>query len=232
MHKTWLLTEQGDRCLLVQFSGELSLDTGLRCTRAARLLRDHAPACVRDLVPSFTAVAIHFYPDGSSDQLARLHDYVHQALAELDASQDQAAPGALVDIPVCYGGPFGPDLPAIAEQLGLSQEQVIELHSSQVQLVFMVGFAPGAPYVGILPEQLNVPRRATPRTVLPKGSVAIANQQTIIYPNKSPGGWHLIGRSPVNLFDARRSPAALLAPGDQVRFVPLPHEQFDHWTPA
>ena len=84
MHKTWLLTEQGDRCLLVQFSGELSLDTGLRCTRAARLLRDHAPACVRDLVPSFTAVAIHFYPDGSSDQLARLHDYVHQALAELD----------------------------------------------------------------------------------------------------------------------------------------------------
>ena len=85
----------------------------------------------------------------------------------------------------------------------------------------LVGFAPGAPYVGILPEQLNVPRRATPRTVLPKGSVAIANQQTIIYPNESPGGWHLIGRSPVNLFDARRSPAALLAPGDQVRFVPL-----------
>jgi len=134
--------------------------------------------------------------------------------------------------PSCYGGLFGPDLPAIAEQLGLSQEQVIELHSSQVQLVFMVGFAPGAPYMGILPEQLNVPRRATPRTVLPKGSVAIANQQTIIYPNESPGGWHLIGRSPVNLFDARRSPAALLAPGDQVRFVPLPHEQFDHWTPA
>ena len=190
MHTSWQLTEQGDRCLLVQFSGELSLDTGLRCTRAARLLRANAPACVSDLVPSFTAVAIHFYPDGSSDQLERLHEYVHQALAELDDSQDQTAPGTLVEIPVCYGGPFGPDLPAIAEQLGLSQEQVIELHSSQVQLVFMVGFAPGAPYVGILPEQLNVPRRATPRTVLPKGSVAIANQQSIIYPNESPGGGH------------------------------------------
>ncbi len=232
MHTSWQLSEQGDRCLHVQFSGELSLDTGLRCTRAARLLREQAPACVRDLVPSFTAVAIHFYPDGSTDQLARLRDYVHHALVDLDAVSDQVAPGALVDIPVCYGGPFGPDLPILAEQLGLSQEHLIELHGSQPQLVFMVGFAPGAPYMGILPEPLNVPRRATPRTVLPKGSVAIANRQTIIYPNESPGGWHLIGRSPVSLFDARRSPAALLAPGDQVRFVPLPHEQFDLWTPA
>lgn len=230
MSLPWQLVQQGDRCLLIQFGGGTSLETGLRCTQAARLLRARAPDCVRDLVPSFTAVAVHFQPDGTTDQPERLHAYVHEALQDLDAAGEQAAAGALVDIPVCYGGGFGPDLADMAAKLSLSQAQLIELHCSTPQLVFMVGFAPGAPYLGILPEALNLPRRATPRTALPKGSVAIANRQTIIYPNESPGGWHLIGRTPLDLFDARRSPAARLAPGDQVRFIPIAPEQFEHWT--
>ncbi|HRL22265.1 5-oxoprolinase subunit PxpB [Alcaligenes sp. SDU_A2] len=228
MSTSWQLIPQGDRCLLVQFGGGIALDTGLRCTQAARLLRARAPTCVRDLVPSFTSVAIHFLPDGSSDQLERLQAYIHQTLDTLEDTAVQT--GTLVDIPVCYGGDFGPDLADMARQLALTEQQLIELHSSLPQLVFMVGFAPGAPYLGMLPDALNLPRRTTPRTTLPQGSVAIANRQTIIYPNASPGGWHLIGRTPLSLFDPLRSPPARLEPGDQVRFVPISPEQFEHWT--
>lgn len=230
MSLPWKLAQQGDRCLLIQFGGGISLETGLRCTQAALRLRLQAPACVLDLVPSFTAVAVHFRPDGSEDQLERLQAYIHDALHDLDAVGNEAGSGALIEIPVCYGGDHGPDLAGMAKQLGLSETQLITLHSGSPQLVFMVGFAPGAPYLGILPETLDLPRRATPRTALPKGSVAIANRQTIIYPNQSPGGWHLIGRTPLDLFDAKRSPAARLAPGDQVRFIPITPEQFEHWT--
>ncbi len=230
MSSSWQLVQQGDRCLLLQFDGGISLETGLRCTQAAYRLRLHAPACVRDLVPSFNAVAIHFQPDGSDDLLERLQAYIRNALHDLDAVGSKAGAGALIEIPVCYGGDHGPDLADMARQLGLSEAQLIALHSGTPQLVFMVGFAPGAPYLGILPAELDLPRRATPRTALPKGSVAIANRQTIIYPNQSPGGWHLIGRTPVDLFDAARSPAARLTPGDQVRFIPITPEQFEHWT--
>src|SRR5699024_10398559 len=129
-----------------------------------------------------------------------------------------AYPGRTIDIPVCYGGDFGPDLDDVARHCGLDVEQVIALHSGEPAYVFMLGFAPGAAYIGMHDDALDIPRRDTPRTALPKGAVAIANRQTIIYPNPSPGGWHVIGTTPLEQFYPSQTPPTLLAPGDMVRF--------------
>ena len=129
--------------------------------------------------------------------------------------------GAIVVIPVAYGGDDGPDLAAVAAHIGLDSEAVVRLHTSTDQVVGMIGFAPGFPYLLGLPAPLSIPRLATPRTSVPAGSVAIAEHQTGIYPRTSPGGWHVIGRTPRAMFDPRRDPPALLRAGDLVRFVPV-----------
>lgn len=125
-----------------------------------------------------------------------------------------------IEIPVVYGGAGGPDLGEVARHAGLSEKQVVELHSSIDYVVWFLGFQPGFPYLGGLPEQLATPRRAEPRLQVPAGSVGIGGAQTGIYPLVSPGGWQLIGHTPLPLFDSKRDEPVLLRPGDTVRFVP------------
>ncbi|EAT7788588.1 5-oxoprolinase subunit PxpB [Salmonella enterica] len=125
-----------------------------------------------------------------------------------------------VEIPVIYGGAGGPDLAAVARLSGLSEKQVVELHASVEYVVWFLGFQPGFPYLGNLPESLHMPRRAEPRLQVPAGSVGIGGAQTGIYPLSTPGGWQLIGLTPLKLFDPMREPPVLLRPGDSVRFVP------------
>ncbi|EED7474319.1 5-oxoprolinase subunit PxpB, partial [Salmonella enterica subsp. salamae] len=125
-----------------------------------------------------------------------------------------------VEIPVIYGGAGGPDLAAVARHSGLSEKQVVELHASVEYVVWFLGFQPGFPYLGNLPEALHMPRRAEPRLQVPAGSVGIGGAQTGIYPLSTPGGWQLIGLTPLKLFDPMREPPVLLRPGDSVRFVP------------
>ena len=128
-------------------------------------------------------------------------------------------PSHIIEIPTHYGGEFGPDLEFVAHHDNLTTRQVIEFHTLTTYQVFMIGFAPGFPYLGILPEEIAAPRLETPRKSVPAGSVGIAGRQTGIYPRNSPGGWRLIGRTDVKLFDALQDPPILLSPGDQVRFV-------------
>jgi inhibitor of KinA len=135
--------------------------------------------------------------------------------------------GATIDVPVCYGGDLGPDLGDVARQAGCSQEQVIRLHTSRQYRVFVVGFVPGFAYMGPVDSRLALPRRSTPRTRVPAGSVAIAAGQTGIYPMETPGGWHLIGRTAIRPFDESRAAPALFHPGDRVSFRPIPREEFD-----
>ena len=125
-----------------------------------------------------------------------------------------------VSVPVVYGGEYGPDLGEIARHSGLSEKQVVELHSSVEYVVWFLGFQPGFPYFGGLPEQLAMPRRAEPRLLVPAGSVGIGGAQTGIYPLATPGGWQLLGRTPLALFDPKRKEPVLLRSGDRVRFVP------------
>lgn len=224
--KPHLIRSQGDRCLSIELGRTIDVETGLACLELAEALRAAALPGVTDVVPSFTAVGLHFVP--SADGSDRAQALMAQVRAIVDGGLDALAVAhRLIDIPVCYGGEHGPDLGAVAQAIGGSEADVVRLHGAPGAMVFMLGFAPGHPYIGLHDPALGLPRREVPRTAVAPGSVAIANRQTVIYPNRLPGGWHVIGATPLRLFDAQRSPPALLSPGDQVRFVPISPAEFD-----
>jgi inhibitor of KinA len=182
-----------------------------------------------DLVPAYATLALHFDPLAWTD--AEDGDAL-QAIAAavrmlLDMPPEMPPRSATrVEISVCYGGAEGPDLDALASRAGFDSGDVVALHAAGDYRVAMIGFAPGFPYLLGLDPALATPRRATPRTRVPAGSVAIGGAQTGIYPSELPGGWHLIGRTPLRLFDPRRDPPSLLMPGDRVRFVPIGRDEF------
>lgn len=223
----WRITPQGDRTLLLIRDEPVSVEGGQTCAAVAATLREAAIRGVTDIVPTFNSVAVHYQPRlfGSSTTFQNLAAEVARTVDQL-AGQTGAASSRCIDIPVCYGGEFGPDLGDVARHCGIREQDVIDLHSTEPAYVFMLGFAPGAPYIGMHDPALDIGRRDTPRTALPAGSVAIANCQTIIYPNVSPGGWHVIGTTPAALFFPDRDPPTLLAPGDTVRFVPISADEF------
>ncbi len=223
----WRILPQGDRCLIVSFGEHIDVSVGRTCLAAARKLRDARLPGVTDVVPSFVAVAVHYRPGGHGEgpTYAALSEHIEALLAGGIPTED--AGGREVDIPVCYGGEHGPDLQDVARAARLTPEAVIELHSQPRSMVFMLGFAPGHAYLGVHDEKLNIPRRPSPRTAVPPGAVAIANRQTVIYPNRLPGGWNIIGATPLVMFDPAREPAALLQPGDSVRFVPIGPDEFN-----
>lgn len=226
----WNIVTHGDRCLVIRFGTGIDVATGRRCAAAAAALRNASIRGVSDIVPTFNTVAVHYLPgrfaaNTSARSLeAEIEGVLHRC--EWDASHTG---GRLVDLPVCYGGEFGPDLADVAQRTGLTEQGVIALHGKEPAYVFMLGFAPGAPFMGVHDERFALPRRSTPRTSIPAGSVAIANRQTVIYPNDLPGGWHVIGRTPLRLFDPEREPITLIAPGDNVRFVPITEADFRRW---
>ncbi|GAA5075876.1 5-oxoprolinase subunit PxpB [Lysobacter panacisoli] len=184
---------------------------------AARLRRAHPP-WLRDLVPAFASLGV--FVDAATDPA-----HVHEALLafamtqDVDAGNPPATSARIVEIPVRYGGDDGPDLESAAAELGLSPQQLVERHGAGDYTVAMIGFAPGFPYLSGLDPALALPRLATPRARVAAGSVAIGGAQTGIYPRESPGGWRLLGRTPLALFDPHRQPPTLLQPGDRVRFV-------------
>jgi len=226
----WRIRAEGDRCLVVTLGRALDADTSRRCLAAARRLRQAALAGVTDIVPGLASVAVHYRPSAvvEADGASPYEVLAARVQAALRGTGDEGdAQARTVEIPVCYGGEHGPDLQAVAQACGLTPQQVIELHSEPVSRVLMLGFSPGQPYIGIHDERLAVPRRADPRTAVPPGAVAIANRQTVIYPQRLPGGWHIIGVTPLRLFDPAREPPAVLAPGDFVRFVPIDVKRLD-----
>ena len=177
-------------------------------------------AGVTETVPAFASLLVRY------DPLRTDFDAVSEALRHLAGSiaAGNAQTGRTVDVPVCYGGAYGEDLPAVARHAGLSEEEIIRLHSGRTYRIYMLGFLPGFPYLGGLDERLFTPRRETPRTRIPAGSVGIGGQQTGIYPMESPGGWQLIGRTPLCLFAPGRT--LPYAAGDSIRFVPIDECEF------
>lgn len=223
----------GDRAVVVQLADEIG-DSAHRRVRAALARLDAlAPPGVEDVVPTFTTLAVHYDPARIAGTRAvpphlRLADALAAALAGLDDGAT-AEPLRTVEIPVCYGGEAGPDLEKVAQLHGLSPDEVVRRHAEAGYRVYMVGFVPGFAYLGGLAPELATPRRATPRERVPAGSVGIGGSQTGVYPQDSPGGWWLIGRTPLELFDPGREPAALLSLGDAVRFVPLSPAECRAW---
>lgn len=175
-----------------------------------------------ETVPTFRSLTVIF------DPLVLPRSALKERLTSLVSETDDCLqkPSRLWRLPVCYGGEFGPDLDPVAEAKGLSLKQVIDLHINQVYLVYMIGFLPGFPFMGDVAPALEMPRLRDPRVRVPAGSVAMTGQQTAIYPWESPGGWQLLGRCPLALFDAERHEPALLAPGDRVEFQAITADHY------
>jgi inhibitor of KinA len=185
-----------------------------------------------DRVSAFASVAVHYDPmrvpgDPATLPYDRIVEALQQALAHI-AETPIAAPRT-VELPVCYGGELGPDLEEVARLHDLTQDQVIEIHAAGDYLVYMIGFMPGFAYLGGLDPQLATPRRGSPRMAVPAGTVGIGGDQTGVYPLVSPGGWNLIGRTPLKLFDIGRDEPTLLAAGERVRFRPISLNEFRAW---
>ena len=217
-----VLRHASDHSLLVTLAPEISPGAHRRVRNALAALMGEPLPGVTNLHPAYTSVLISYDP-GVADREA-LRETVRDRIAAAERIELPEAPR--VEIPVVYGGESGPDLGAVAERCGLAEQEVVRLHASGSYFVHFLGFSPGFPYLGGMPPEIAVPRRDTPRTRVPAGSVAIAGTQTGIYPLESPGGWQLIGRTPLALFDPHRTPPALLAIGDRVSFTPVTTADF------
>ena len=211
-----------DQSLLVYLGEEVSVETHRRVLRLLRLLESQPIPGVRNLHPAYASLLIVF------DALQLRHETLEPILrGYLARSQEVSLPEpCMVEIPVCYGGEFGPDLDDVAHMHEMTPAQIIDMHASATYLVYFLGFAPGFAYLGGLPEPLVTPRLATPRRKVPAGSVGIAGSQTGVYPFATPGGWRLIGRTPFAMFRPGRRQMSLLSIGDQVRFAPISSRQF------
>lgn len=220
-----VIEPEGDRCLMLRYGTQLDAQVSARCLATAQLIEQAGLPGVVDVVPSFTTVAVHYRP--SAFPLDPYRTLAAAVLALLGTSSSASTFEArTVRVPVCYDDQFAMDMEYVSDTCGLTTQQIIDLHTSDRVSVFALGFAPGMPYIGVHHEKLDLPRRATPRTRVPGGSVAIANRQSVIYPNTSPGGWHVIGAMPMPLFDPGRSPYTFLLPGDSVRFTPISRSEF------
>lgn len=209
-----MLKPLGDSAILIQLGDAIDPALNAR-VHALNALLQTIPAVI-ETVPAYCTVLLHYDPLRSTfNEIKKL---IEEKLSLLDESTHR--PSRRLEIPVLYGGASGPDLEPAAATLALSSSEVIRLHSEREYTVYMMGFTPGFPYMGILNEKLNMPRMSTPRTRVPAGSVAIAGSQTGIYPVDSPGGWHILGWTPLRLFDPVSDSPFFFAPGDVVKFVP------------
>ncbi|UYZ59690.1 5-oxoprolinase subunit PxpB [Hymenobacter latericus] len=219
----------GDAAVVVEFGNSISPVTHETVQAFCQLLEQQPFAGLVEYVPAFTTVTVYYDPWLLRQQAATPYDAVLQQLEQLLRSANTtAAPPAhrLVEIPVCYGGQHGPDLGWLADYKHLAPEQVVALHAAPEYLVYMIGFAPGFPYLGGLDEQLTAPRKEQPRPLVPAGTVGIAGKQTGVYPLATPGGWQLIGRTPLRLFRPEAEVPSLLQAGDRVRFVPISDSEY------
>jgi KipI family sensor histidine kinase inhibitor len=214
-----IIREAGDTMLLVELDQAIDPTINTRVINLAGRLQRRIGRVVRDVVPGYCSIGVHFDPLQTDiaalqrviteEARLALHDTIVSTVSEP------------VEIPVRYGGEFGPDLSQVAQLAGCSEDEVVERHTGRTYRVYMLGFVPGFAYMGRVDASIAMPRHRVPRERVPAGSVGIAGEQTGVYPISTPGGWQLIGRTDAVMFDASRETPSLLQPGDQVRFVPV-----------
>jgi inhibitor of KinA len=214
-----------DQALLVYVGEEVGLPAHQCVLKLLRALQAKPPAWLRNLQPAYCSLLVTFDPClvDHSEVRSTVHDY------ERRTDTGRSIKPKTVEIPVCYGDEFGPDLEIVASAHRLSRTEVIQLHCSQTYHSYFLGFAPGFAYLGDVPPEIDTPRLEVPRKVVPAGSVAIAGRQTAVYPFSMPGGWRLLGRTPLALFRSDRKPMQLVSIGDHVRFRPISRDEFLKW---
>ena len=226
----WRIEPQGDRALMIVLGDRIDAELNRRAQAIAENLASARLAGVLDVVPAFATVAVHYQPQSvqRAAAVAPWRALEKQVARVVKRTAAQAgATGRLVEIPVCYDSDFGPDTAEVAAHCGLATEEVGRVHAATEHYAYMIGFSPGQPYLGGLDRRLEIPRRVTPRIRVPRGSVAIARGMTAIYSLETPGGWSLIGRTPLQLFMPQSDPPCLLRAGDRVRFLPVSRAEFD-----
>jgi len=217
----------GDGALHVQLNEKICKEGFISVQTFFRYLTSLHDARILELIPTYHSVTVFYRPGVSDQEMFELIQTAYEKSLEQNLQSSLAM--RQVVIPVCYGGEYGPDLEFVAHYHNLSVDEVIAQHTEPEYLVYMIGFMPGFPYMGGLKPELSTPRLNRPRAVVPQGSVGIAGQQTGLYPLSSPGGWQLIGRTPLTLFDIHADPPTLLRSGDIVRFKPISPEEFMQW---
>lgn len=228
----------GDAAVLVQFAsvGNESAEIYQLVQAFASHIEQHPFPGMIEFVPAFTSVAIYYDPVtvkqvSSQRPESTAYEIVLNNVRGLLAGHTSQLEvhARLIEIPVCYGGEYGPDLEEVAKYHQITPEEVIRIHTSAMYKVFMIGFAPGFPYLGGMSAELATPRRASPRLQIPVGSVGIGGEQTGVYPIETPGGWQLIGRTPLALFRPKQNPPSYLQAGDTVRFRPITKQEYLEW---
>ncbi|WP_071393975.1 5-oxoprolinase subunit PxpB [Bacillus tuaregi] len=225
------LFPQGDQGIIIELGSDISTITHQKIRLISAFLEKYQPEWIIEYIPSFTTITIFYHPI----KIARVtqgrmlpYQYAAEEISKILSNltgTDEYKPRT-IEIPVCYGGNLGPDLEFIAKLNSLTPEEVIEIHTSGDYLVYMIGFAPGFPYLGGMSEKISAPRKKTPRLKIPAQSVGIAGKQTGVYPLETPGGWQIIGRTPHSLFRPHEDPPTLLKAGDKVKFTAISLEEF------
>ncbi|MDD5264454.1 MAG: 5-oxoprolinase subunit PxpB [Candidatus Bipolaricaulis sp.] len=213
----------GDQSLLIEFEESIGPEIHRKVRALSRAIEGAQIAGAREVIPAYRSMLVHYDPQETSieDLCLRIRE-LESRPDDLDDSRSRR-----VRVPVCYGGDLGPDLPYVAQHNGLTEDDVVAIHSGATYRVYMVGFLPGFPYLGGMSDRIATPRLPEPRTRTPAGSVGVAGTQTGVYPIESPGGWRIIGRTPIELFVAHEVPPARLLMGDSVEFVPISRCEFE-----
>lgn len=224
----------GDTAITLDFGNRVDEGINRRVLALYRQLKRALLPGVRDVVPAYSSLTVHYDPQlllPAGETEVSAFEVAAAWITEIITTprEEEVSPPRLVRIPVCYAPAFAPDLQQLAEDRDLSVEEAIGLHTAPTYRVFLVGFLPGFPYLGTVDERIAAPRRAEPRPLVAAGSVGIAGRQTGIYPLASPGGWQIIGRTPLRLFDPKSDPPVLLQPGDEVQFYPITEHEFAHY---
>lgn len=213
----------GDQGLLVEYGEGVDPDVNAKVRVMGIRMKETKPKGVIEIVPTYRSLLVVYDP-------CMTNPYILESFMcdlEESARKEQIPPSKIIEIPVCYGEKYGPDIETVADTNGITTDTVIQIHSEPDYMIYMVGFTPGFPFLGGLSEKLYTPRLETPRLKVPQGSVGIANNQTGVYPIESPGGWQIIGRTPLNLFDPGRSNPLLYQAGDNIKFNPITEQEFE-----
>ncbi len=213
----------GDTSVLVEFGNEISTEINARIRAFNIALEKRGLPGIVETVPTYRSLTVHYRPE--IIRFEKLREALKELLGSLDAVE--IPPASVVEIPVLYGGDMGPDIGFVAEHNNKTIEEVIKIHSAPEYLIYMLGFTPGFPYMGGMSAEIATPRLTSPRVKIPGGSVGIAGSQTGVYPIDSPGGWQLIGRTPLKLYDAQRQKPILLQAGQYVKYRPITQAEFD-----
>lgn len=233
MGKSYSFYPLGDRAVLIQFADIVSEEVHRQVIAAAAALEQSPFPGWVESVPSFTTIAVYYEPyeilkpEGYDTVYAYVCSMLEPRIEAAAITEHDSMKKEIIEIPVCYGGDYGPDLDEVAIINDLMPEEVIRLHSGQDYLIYTIGFAPGFPYVGGISEKIAAPRKKTPRLRIPAGSVGIAGMQTGIYPIETPGGWQIIGRTPLALFRPEAQSPTLLNSGQYIRFRPITAEEYE-----